>query len=63
MIVELNARWHLTNFKPLCDECVGANALDATLDAFLDPEAFDALPTIPEKVSLADVVVPGIFIA
>ena len=38
MLIEYNGRWHLTDFKPLCDECIGYNALDATLDAYLDQE-------------------------
>ena len=37
VIVEVNARWHATNFRPLCDTCqgLGRNALDATVHALV----------------------------
>lgn len=37
-LIEYNGRWHLTDFRQLCDDCVGYNAIDATVDAYLDPE-------------------------
>jgi hypothetical protein len=41
VIVEVNGRWHATNFGPLVDECLGGtqhNALDATALAMLAKE-------------------------
>lgn len=47
-LVEINAgRWNGLDFKLLADLCYGANAYDATVAAFLDPAAFDALPDAP----------------
>lgn len=46
-LVEVNTRWHLTDFAPLTDACVGYNAVDETLSAYLDPERFDRLPRVP----------------
>ncbi|CAM9760437.1 unnamed protein product, partial [Ectocarpus fasciculatus] len=46
-LVEVNTRWHLTDFAPLTDACVGYNAVEETLAAYLDPERFDALPRVP----------------
>lgn len=46
-LVEVNTRWHLTDFGPLTDACVGYNAVEETLAAYLDPERFDALPLVP----------------
>jgi hypothetical protein len=48
ILVEINAgRWNGVNFKLLADICVGHNAIDATLDAFLSPRAWGALPRTP----------------
>lgn len=46
-LVEVNTRWHLTDFGPLTDACVGYNAVEETLSAYLDPERFEALPRVP----------------
>lgn len=46
-LVEVNTRWHLTDFAPLTDACVGYNAVQETLSAYLDPGRFDALPRVP----------------
>lgn len=46
-LVEVNTRWHLTDFAPLTDACVGYNAVEETLSAYLDPERFGGLPKIP----------------
>lgn len=47
VLVEVNTRWHLTDFGPLTDACVGYNAVEETLSAYLDPGRFDALPRVP----------------
>lgn len=46
-LVEVNTRWHLTDFAPLTDACVGYNAVEETLSAYLDPARFAALPRVP----------------
>ena len=46
-LVEVNTRWHLTDFAPLTDACVGYNAVEETLSAYLDPGRFEALPRVP----------------
>jgi biotin carboxylase len=47
-LVEINAgRWNGLDFKLLADLCYGVNAYDATVAAYLDPAAFDALPDAP----------------
>ncbi|CAN0350744.1 unnamed protein product [Pylaiella littoralis] len=46
-LVEVNTRWHLTDFAPLTDACMGYNAVEETLAAYLDPARFDALPRVP----------------
>ncbi|KAG5189900.1 ATP-grasp domain-containing protein [Tribonema minus] len=56
-LIEYNGRWHLTDFRELCNDCVGYNAIDATVDAYLDHEAFDALPPAPLKLAAAGRVV------
>jgi hypothetical protein len=50
VVVECNCRWHLCNFVPVTHACLGVNAVDATLDAFVDPEAWARVPAMPEKV-------------
>lgn len=50
VVVECNCRWHLAHTGGITDACLGANAVDATLDAFVDPEAWARLPAMPEKV-------------
>lgn len=47
MLVEVNTRWHLTDFAPVTNACVGYNAVDETLSAYLNPERFDALARDP----------------
>lgn len=46
-LIEVNTRWHLTDFAPLTDACVGYNAVEETLSAYLDPGRFDSLPRLP----------------
>lgn len=46
-LVEVNTRWHLTDFAPITDSCVGYNAVDETLSAYVNPERFDSLPRDP----------------
>jgi predicted ATP-grasp superfamily ATP-dependent carboligase len=46
-LIEINARWHAQHFYPVCQFGLGYNAIDVTLDAFFDAEAFDAIPSIP----------------
>jgi hypothetical protein len=36
VLYKLDGRWHLTDFGPLCNDCIGYNAVDATIDAYLD---------------------------
>ena len=50
VLIEMNGRWHLTNFGPLVDRCVGYNAVDAMVDVYTDPAAFEALPSEPERL-------------
>ncbi len=51
VVVECNCRWHLCNFLPCTDACLGTNAVDATLDAFVDADAWARVPAMPETVS------------
>ena len=48
-LVEVGARCHggEGTWLPIADACVGYNQIDATLDAYLDPDAFDSLPALP----------------
>ena len=46
-LIEVNTRWHLTDFAPLTDACVGYNAVEETLSAYLDPGRFASLPRLP----------------
>lgn len=46
-LVEVNTRWHLTDFAPLTDACVGYNAVEETLSAYLDADRFGGLPRVP----------------
>lgn len=46
-LIEVNTRWHLTDFAPLTDACVGYNAVEETMSSYLDPERFGALPRVP----------------
>uniref|UniRef100_A0A7S3JRM9 ATP-grasp domain-containing protein n=1 Tax=Aureoumbra lagunensis TaxID=44058 RepID=A0A7S3JRM9_9STRA len=52
-LVEVGARCHggEGSWLTVADACVGYNQVDVTLDAYLDPDAFDALPLIPNKLS------------
>eukprot|EP00953_Heterococcus_sp_UTEX-ZZ885_P025290 13748-Heterococcus_DN1.PRE.3 len=40
-VTQRYGRWHLTDFGPLCNDCIGYNAVDATIDAYLDHDAID----------------------
>jgi glutathione synthase/RimK-type ligase-like ATP-grasp enzyme len=46
-LVEINLRWHNANFHPIVTKCIGYDALSTTLDAYLDPEKFNAIPQRP----------------
>lgn len=48
-LVEVGARCHggEGTWIAVANACVGCNQVDATLDAYLDPDAFDALPDVP----------------
>lgn len=48
-LVEVGARCHggEATWLPVAMECIGYSMLDATLNAFLRPDRFDALPTEP----------------
>lgn len=49
-LVEINAgRWNGEEFQPLAKLCNGYDALEATLDAYLDAEAWEALLANPPK--------------
>ena len=44
---QVNARFHAQKFLDISNECIGYNALDVALDAFLDSEAFGNIPLRP----------------
>ena len=47
-LVEINAgRWNGEEFQPLAEMCNGRDALEATLDAYLDADAWAAVPRLP----------------
>ena len=48
-LVEVGSRCHggEGSWVPVADECVGYNQIGVTLDAYLRPDAFDALPQAP----------------
>ena len=48
VLLEVNCRWHDTDFSDLCRECVGFEAHALSADAFLAPEAVASLPRIAE---------------
>jgi hypothetical protein len=48
VLIEVNAgRWNGEEFQMLAELCFGHDALEATLDAYLDHHAWDALPAAP----------------
>ncbi|CAM9721217.1 unnamed protein product [Discosporangium mesarthrocarpum] len=47
VLVEVNTRWHLTEFAPITLACVGYEAVSETLSAYLDPERFSSIPSEP----------------
>ena len=49
-LIEINARWHSANFVQICRECIGFDAISATLDAYFDPKAFNSLPKKPSTL-------------
>ncbi|GAB5034737.1 Hypothetical protein NocV09_02100420 [Nannochloropsis oceanica] len=55
VIVECNTRWHLCNFLPLTDACLGHNSVDLTLDAFISslPPSPSLLPPPVSSPSFA----------
>jgi D-alanine-D-alanine ligase-like ATP-grasp enzyme len=51
VLVEINAgRWNGVDFHTLVSVCTGHDAYEATLDAYLDKEAWEALPSRPPAV-------------
>ncbi|CAM9640912.1 unnamed protein product, partial [Choristocarpus tenellus] len=50
MLVEVNSRWHLTDFAPLTLACIGYEALSETISAYVDPERFGSLPSEPRQL-------------
>jgi biotin carboxylase len=48
-LVEVGSRCHggEGSWRVVADECVGYNQITASIDAFLKPDAFDALPAAP----------------
>lgn len=64
-LVEVNCRQHNTDFVPLTNACVGYNALDLTLAAYLDAESstrhsqalvWDSIPALPSTNACAAIV-------
>ncbi|KAH9062900.1 hypothetical protein Ae201684P_009166 [Aphanomyces euteiches] len=51
-LVETGARCHGNNgtFIPTVDQCIGYNQVTATLDSYIDEQAFNALPAMPPKL-------------
>ena len=48
VLIEINAgRWNGEEFQMLAEMCNGCDALQATLDAYLDAEAWEQLPVAP----------------
>ena len=52
-LIEIGARCHGGEGSYVCivDRCVGYNQVVVTVDAYVNPEAFDALPDIPTNLS------------
>lgn len=47
-LVEVNCRQHATDFAPLTSACIGYNALDMVLDAYLgDGDEWEEIPDLP----------------
>ena len=47
-LIEVNARQQNDNFGPLCDACLGYNAMDMCLSAYLEEDGiFEAVPSRP----------------
>lgn len=60
-LVEVNCRQHNTNFCPLCDACIGYNAMDMVLSAYLGDNdgqglPWDEVPTLPKTRALGAIV-------
>lgn len=54
MLIEINAgRWNGEEFKDLSSLCTGYDALEATLDAYLDPQRWSQVPRVPCSPLLA----------
>eukprot|EP00966_Prymnesium_polylepis_P108191 2504832-Prymnesium_polylepis.1 len=50
VLIEINAgRWNGEEFQPLAELCNGRDALEATLDAYLDAAAWERLPAAPPE--------------
>ena len=50
VLIEINAgRWNGEDFQLLAELCNGYDAFEATLDAYLDPDAWDELPPTPPE--------------
>ncbi len=52
-LVELGTRCHggAATWVPVAQECVGYTQLEATLNCYLRPDQFDALPSVPSLKS------------
>ena len=52
-LVEVGSRCHggEGTWMPIAEACYAVTQVQATLDAFLDADAFDALPKMPERLS------------
>lgn len=48
-MVEVNARWHAQDFCPITRACLGTDSLVTTIDAFVHPSHFEALPLCPPR--------------
>ena len=60
-LVEVNCRQHNTNFCPLCDACIGYNAMDMVLAAYLGDNdgqglPWDEVPTLPKTRAFGAIV-------
>ena len=58
-LVEVNCRQHNTDFIPLCNACVGYNALDMILGAYLgniNDESWDSIPILPTTRAFGTIV-------
>jgi biotin carboxylase len=39
-LIEINARFHAQHFQPIVSECIGYDAMTATLDSYFKPGLF-----------------------